>query len=110
MGTPLSFHSLSTLFPLPTSNFKKNKMSAITACNVVVAKTVQVQAKKTTTPMVSSMNSKAVVSAPSAFVSNGYKTSAMMVWQPIDNKFFETFSFLPPLSDEDIKKQIEYIV
>lgn len=32
------------------------------------------------------------------------------VWTPIDNKFFETFSFLPPLSDEEIAKQVDYIV
>eukprot|EP01024_Parvocaulis_polyphysoides_P049874 TRINITY_DN48556_c0_g1_i2.p3 TRINITY_DN48556_c0_g1~~TRINITY_DN48556_c0_g1_i2.p3 ORF type:complete len:108 (+),score=17.04 TRINITY_DN48556_c0_g1_i2:3-326(+) len=24
----------------------------------------------------------------------------MMVWQPFNNKFFETFSFLPPLTDD----------
>jgi len=48
----------------------------------------------------------------SAFVSNGteQKTSAMMVWTPVNNKFFETFSFLPPMSDADISKQVEYMV
>jgi ribulose-bisphosphate carboxylase small chain len=34
----------------------------------------------------------------------------MMVWQPIDNKMFETFSYLPPLTDEQIAKQVDYIV
>merc|ERR1711913_63307 len=50
--------------------------------------------------------------AASAFVSNGTekKTSAMMVWTPVNNKFFETFSFLPPLSDEEVSKQVEYMV
>jgi ribulose-bisphosphate carboxylase small chain len=43
-------------------------------------------------------------------VSNGIKTSAMMVWSPTNNKFFETFSYLPPLSDGEIAKQVEYIV
>jgi ribulose-bisphosphate carboxylase small chain len=42
-------------------------------------------------------------------VSNGIKTSAMMVWQPIDNKMFETFSYLPPLSDQEIARQVDYI-
>jgi len=43
-------------------------------------------------------------------VSNGYTTSAMMVWTPNNNKFFETMSFLPPLSPQEIAKQIDYIV
>jgi len=34
----------------------------------------------------------------------------MMVWQPINNKFFETFSYLPPLDDTQIAKQVDYIV
>merc|ERR1711907_457066 len=33
-----------------------------------------------------------------------------MVWTPINNKFFETFSYLPPMSDQDIEKQIMYMV
>uniref|UniRef100_A0A7S0Q288 Ribulose bisphosphate carboxylase small subunit, chloroplastic n=1 Tax=Coccolithus braarudii TaxID=221442 RepID=A0A7S0Q288_9EUKA len=37
-------------------------------------------------------------------------TRSMMVWNPIGNKFFETFSFLPPLSDTEISKQIDYCV
>nr|BAD42333.1 ribulose-1,5-bisphosphate carboxyase/oxygenase small subunit [Nannochloris bacillaris] len=50
--------------------------------------------------------------ARTAFVSNGTvkKTTAMLVWTPINNKFFETFSFLPPLSDSEITKQVDYIV
>mmetsp|Transcript_39020 Transcript_39020/g.54206 ORF Transcript_39020/g.54206 Transcript_39020/m.54206 type:complete len:175 (-) Transcript_39020:113-637(-) len=43
-------------------------------------------------------------------VSNGYTTSAMMVWTPNNNKFFETLSFLPPLSQQEIAQQIQYIV
>ena len=38
------------------------------------------------------------------------KASAFQVWNPIDNKFFETFSYLPPLSEEEIIKQVDYIV
>merc|ERR1712083_861843 len=47
----------------------------------------------------------------SAFVSNGteQKTSAMLVWTPVNNKFFETFSFLPPLSYQEISGQIAYM-
>jgi ribulose-bisphosphate carboxylase small chain len=43
-------------------------------------------------------------------VSNGAKTRQMLVWQPTDNKYFETFSFLPPLSANDIAKQVDYII
>jgi len=43
-------------------------------------------------------------------VSNGMRTRQMLVWTPVDNKFFETFSYLPPLSTREIAKQIDYIV
>jgi ribulose-bisphosphate carboxylase small chain len=43
-------------------------------------------------------------------VGNGMTTRQMLVWTPINNKFFETFSYLPPLSDEAISKQVDYIV
>jgi len=51
-------------------------------------------------------------SAKAVFVSNGTvaKTTAMQVWTPINNKFFETFSFLPALSNDEITKQVDYIV
>jgi len=38
------------------------------------------------------------------------KSSEGLVWQPINNKFFETFSFLPPLDDKAVAKQVDYIV
>jgi len=41
---------------------------------------------------------------------NGAKTTCFKIWTPIDNKFFETFSFLPALTDDQIAKQIDYIV
>ncbi|GMP80388.1 hypothetical protein CsSME_00035504 [Camellia sinensis var. sinensis] len=43
-------------------------------------------------------------------VSNGSKTHCMKTWNPIDNKKFETLSYLPPLSDESIAKEIEYML
>jgi len=43
-------------------------------------------------------------------VGNGAKTSQMLVWTPINNKFFETFSYLPPLDSAQISKQVDYIV
>jgi len=43
-------------------------------------------------------------------VSNGATVKAMQVWTPFNNKFFETFSYLPPLTDDEIAKQVDYIV
>ncbi|XP_050219510.1 ribulose bisphosphate carboxylase small subunit, chloroplastic 3-like [Mercurialis annua] len=43
-------------------------------------------------------------------VSNGSKTYCMKTWNPIDNKKFETLSYLPPLSDESIAKEVEYMI
>ncbi|KIZ01259.1 ribulose-bisphosphate carboxylase small chain [Monoraphidium neglectum] len=38
------------------------------------------------------------------------KANKMMVWQPVNNKFFETFSYLPPLNDNQIARQVDYII
>jgi ribulose-bisphosphate carboxylase small chain len=38
------------------------------------------------------------------------KANRMMVWRPDNNKYFETFSYLPPLSDDQIARQVDYIV
>ncbi|KAI8008725.1 hypothetical protein LOK49_LG07G00877 [Camellia lanceoleosa] len=43
-------------------------------------------------------------------VANGSKTHCMKTWNPIDNKKFETLSYLQPLSDESIAKEIEYML
>lgn len=51
----------------------------------------------------SSVAAKAAVRAPAA-------NSRMMVWRPDNNKMFETFSYLPPLSDDQIARQVDYIV
>jgi len=48
--------------------------------------------------------------APKAAVSNVVSARQMLVWEPTNNKFFETLSFLPPLTDDQISKQIDYIV
>merc|ERR1712137_120246 len=58
--------------------------------------TVLTQSKTAKPAMVSNVNAK--------------KTNAFLVWTPTDNKFFETFSFLPALTDDDISKQVTYIV
>ncbi|KAM1576834.1 hypothetical protein ACFX15_032570 [Malus domestica] len=43
-------------------------------------------------------------------VSNGSRTLCMKVWNPINNKKFETLSYLPPLSDDSIAKEIDYML
>jgi ribulose-bisphosphate carboxylase small chain len=35
--------------------------------------------------------------------------ASMRVWNPFNNKFFETMSFLPPLSDAEVAAQVEYL-
>jgi ribulose-bisphosphate carboxylase small chain len=49
-------------------------------------------------------SAKQVKAAPVA------KASKMMVWRPDNNKMFETFSYLPPLTDDQIARQVDYIV
>ncbi|KAL8123690.1 hypothetical protein AgCh_011612 [Apium graveolens] len=43
-------------------------------------------------------------------VSNGSKTHCMKTWNPIDNKKFETLSYLPPLTDDSIAREIDYMM
>jgi len=43
-------------------------------------------------------------------VSNGAKVRQMMVWNPYNNKCFETLSYLPPLTNDEISKQVDYIL
>lgn len=43
-------------------------------------------------------------------VSNGSRVNAFNVVNPDTNTKFETLSYLPPLSDEEITKQIDYLL
>ncbi|XP_065850725.1 ribulose bisphosphate carboxylase small subunit, chloroplastic 3-like [Euphorbia lathyris] len=43
-------------------------------------------------------------------VSNGSRTYCMKTWNPIDNKKFETLSYLPPLTDDSIAKEVDYMI
>ncbi|RZC71088.1 hypothetical protein C5167_034276 [Papaver somniferum] len=43
-------------------------------------------------------------------VSNGSRTHCMKTWNPIENKKHETLSYLPPLSNESIAKEIDYML
>jgi len=49
-------------------------------------------------------------SAKPAVAARPAVANKMMVWQPINNKQFETFSYLPPLNDQQIARQVDYIV
>merc|ERR1711881_306656 len=69
-----------------TNPHAHGKMSAITQASAQVAKTVAVTTGK---------------------VSNA---KSMMIWRPHGNKMFETFSFLPPLSDAEMAKQVQYLL
>ena len=35
--------------------------------------------------------------------------SRSQVWTPFNNKFYETLSYLPPLSDNEIARQVDYL-
>ncbi|XP_059277435.1 ribulose bisphosphate carboxylase small subunit, chloroplastic 3-like isoform X1 [Lycium ferocissimum] len=43
-------------------------------------------------------------------ISNGSKTYCMKTWNPIDNKKFETLSYLPPISADSIAKEVDYMI
>jgi ribulose-bisphosphate carboxylase small chain len=60
---------------------------------------------KAATPFSASSNEWALKT-----VGNGSRVSCMRVWNPIDNPKFETLSYLPPLTDEQILKEIDYLI
>ncbi|KAF8407328.1 hypothetical protein HHK36_006455 [Tetracentron sinense] len=43
-------------------------------------------------------------------ISNGSRTHCMKTWNPINNKKFETLSYLPSLSEDSIAKEIDYMI
>ena len=43
-------------------------------------------------------------------VQNGSRVQCMQVWNPIGMTKFETFSYLPALSDDQIAKQVDYMI
>jgi ribulose-bisphosphate carboxylase small chain len=85
-------------------------MAAITACPIVAKANVAVKTQSSNVAAVKPFTGlkPASVSAK-GFVSNGHKTSAMLVWTPVNNKFFETFSYLPPLTDQQVMAQCAYM-
>ncbi|KAF3679514.1 Ribulose bisphosphate carboxylase small chain, chloroplastic [Capsicum annuum] len=45
-----------------------------------------------------------------SIASNGGRVQCMQVWPPINKKKYETLSYLPDLSDEQLLKEIEYLL
>jgi ribulose-bisphosphate carboxylase small chain len=43
-------------------------------------------------------------------VQNGSRVQCMQVWNPIGMTKFETFSYLPALTDDQIAKQVDYMI
>jgi ribulose-bisphosphate carboxylase small chain len=43
-------------------------------------------------------------------VANGARVFCMKTWNPIENEKFETLSYLPPLTDYQILKEIDYLI
>ncbi|XP_024372292.1 ribulose bisphosphate carboxylase small subunit, chloroplastic [Physcomitrium patens] len=43
-------------------------------------------------------------------VHNGSRVQCMQVWNPIGQPKFETFSYLPPLTDDQIAKQVDFMI
>jgi ribulose-bisphosphate carboxylase small chain len=75
---------------------------AKSSSNVVAARTTKRQAVKVQAALKPSVKAAPAVSTASA--------NQMMVWQPVNNKQFETFSYLPPLNSDQIARQVDYIV
>merc|ERR1712226_1207212 len=65
------------------------------------------------TPSTMACTTVSMIAAAPAVVAPVANTTAarnMMTWNPIGNTMYETFSFLPPLSDMEIAKQVDYII
>jgi ribulose-bisphosphate carboxylase small chain len=45
-----------------------------------------------------------------SITSNGSRVNCMQVWPPVGKKKFETLSYLPPLTDEQLLKEVEYLL
>merc|ERR1711967_152701 len=59
--------------------------------------------------MVAITMNKVSVARRGLTASNGCRTRAMQVINPMTNIKYENMSYLPPLSDSDIAKQVEYL-
>ncbi|RAL46597.1 unnamed protein product [Cuscuta campestris] len=54
--------------------------------------------------------SKKSAADTASLATNGLRVQCMKVWPPAENKKFETLSYLPDLTDEQLYKQVEYLL
>ncbi|XP_024390465.1 ribulose bisphosphate carboxylase small subunit, chloroplastic [Physcomitrium patens] len=95
-------------------------MASTVACSTVVAPAVFAAASSSVASSDSvTVKASTCLKGPTFFASksqklssvqNGSRVQCMQVWNPIGMTKFETFSYLPPLSDEAIAKQVEYMI
>ncbi|CAI9110682.1 OLC1v1010749C1 [Oldenlandia corymbosa var. corymbosa] len=45
-----------------------------------------------------------------SIASNGGRVSCMKVWPPVGKKKYETLSYLPDLTEEQLLKEVEYLL
>ncbi|KAH7674816.1 Ribulose-bisphosphate carboxylase protein [Dioscorea alata] len=43
-------------------------------------------------------------------ISKGSRAYCMKTWNPINNKKFETLSYLPPLTEDSIAREVDYMI
>merc|ERR1712178_288839 len=114
MGFPTQTFHLRHIHHTHTTHFIMSAMTAFVAVAPKVVKTTE--AKAAPAPAKAYVGLKPATlfnkaAAPEFTVSNGTTTTAVFkVWTPINNKFFETLSYLPSLSDAEIAKQVNYII
>jgi ribulose-bisphosphate carboxylase small chain len=78
----------------------KSASKAVVACRTEAR---QVSAKPRLVPAKKAVNhTQLVANTPAA--------DKFYVWNPTNNKMFETFSYLPPLTNDQIALQVEYII
>lgn len=102
----LYLHLLLLLLLLLLLSLSLSKMSAATLSSPVT-KSGYVGLKPITPKLCPSKDS---IAWSRKTISNGSKTHCMKTWNPINNKKFETLSYLPPLSDDSIVKEIDYML
>ncbi|GMH43176.1 hypothetical protein BSKO_11098 [Bryopsis sp. KO-2023] len=74
----------------------------LTGSKVVVPTTTKAQKAVSSVPGGAALQ-------PRLSVGNGAGRRQMLTWTPHNNKFFETLSYLPPLSEQEIAMQVHYI-
>ncbi|KAG0570590.1 hypothetical protein KC19_6G173200 [Ceratodon purpureus] len=95
-------------------------MASVVAASTVVAPAAFAAAsscvgssESTSVKAFSGLKSATLVSAKSqtlSSVQNGSRVQCMQVWNPTGNLKFETFSYLPALSEQDISKQVDFMI